>query len=408
MTDLTQAMGVNPGPARQLELYFGGLGGDKPSVPVDVDILEARAAEVLSPEAYSYIACGAGRESTVDRNRTAFDRWAIVPRMLNDVSTRHSGIDLLGMAMPAPLMLAPIGVQDLAHPEGDLATARAAAALGVPMIFSNQASVAMEVCAEAMGDAPRLFQLYWSRSREIVASLVRRSEACGCKAIIVTLDTTMLGWRTRDLDLAHLPFLHGLGIAQYVSDPVFREGLRAPPEEDIGPSVEKFLTTYSNPALTWSDLSFLREHTSLPILLKGILHADDARRAIDEGMDGIVVSNHGGRQVDGAIAAIEALPDVARAVDGRIPVLFDSGIRGGQDMFKALALGASAACLGRPYLYGLALAGQAGVEAVVRSLIADFDLTMGLAGVPNVARITTACVMDRYPATDTLPKERFP
>ncbi|MBV8850982.1 MAG: alpha-hydroxy-acid oxidizing protein, partial [Methylobacteriaceae bacterium] len=266
-------------------------------------------------------------------------------------------------------------------------TAKAAAAERVPMIFSNQASVPMETMAHAMGDAPRWFQLYWSKSDDLVASLVKRAEACGCDAIAVTLDTTLLGWRTRDLDYAYLPFIRGMGIAQYTSDPVFRSMLKKPPEEDMLGAAQLFMTIYSNPALTWDKLAFLREHTTKPILLKGINHPDDARKALDHSIDGIVVSNHGGRQVDGARAALDSLDEISQAVNGRMPILFDSGIRGGAGIFKALALGATAVCIGRPYVYGLALAGEAGVRAVIRNMMADLDLTMGTAGCASIKDI---------------------
>jgi lactate 2-monooxygenase len=313
-------------------------------------------------------------------------------------------------------------VLELVHPEADLAVARAAAKLGVPYIFSNQASCTMESCAAAMGNSPRWFQLYWSKSNELVMSFLRRAEQCGCDAIVVTLDTTMLGWRTRDLELGYLPFLEGRGIAQYTSDPVFTSMLaeaddmpdvkrkitlqtlmglvqmvtRYPGEGLIRKlrsgkpikAVRKFISSYSNPSTTWEDLKFLRQHTRLPVLLKGVLHPDDARKAADFGMDGIIVSNHGGRQVDGAISAIEALPAAVKAVGAQIPVLMDSGVRGGADAFKALALGAKAVCIGRPYVYGLAVGGERGAYGVMRHIISEFELTMGLAGCKNLAEIT--------------------
>jgi lactate 2-monooxygenase len=379
---------AGPGPLRQFEIYLqGAMAGAKPIVPIAFAELEAKAREKLTPEAYAYIACGAGFEHTVEENTAAFDRWRIVPRMLRDVASRDLSIELFGRKLNTPLLVAPIGVQELAHKDGDLATAKAAAAERVPMIFSNQASAAMETMASAMGDEPRWFQLYWSKSDELVASLVRRAEACGCDAIVVTLDTTLLGWRTRDLDYAYLPFIRGMGIAQYTSDPVFRAMLKKPPEEDMLAAAQLFMTIYSNPALTWDKLAFLREHTTKPILLKGINYQDDARKALDHGLDGIVVSNHGGRQVDGARSALDALDEIAQAVGGRAPLLFDSGIRGGAGIFKALALGASAVCIGRPYVYGLAIAGEAGVRAVLRNMIADLDLTMGTAGCASIAEI---------------------
>jgi lactate 2-monooxygenase len=379
---------AGPGPMRQFEIYLqGAMAGAKPVVPIAFADLEAKAREKLAPEAYAYIACGAGFEHTVEENTAAFDRWRIVPRMLRDVAQRDLSIELFGRKLMTPLLVAPIGVQELAHKDGDLATAKAAAAEHVPMIFSNQASVPMETMAQAMGDQPRWFQLYWSKSDELVASLVRRAEACGCDAIVVTLDTTLLGWRTRDLDYAYLPFIRGMGIAQYTSDPVFRGMLKKPPEEDMLAAAQLFMTIYSNPALTWDKLAYLRDHTSKPILLKGVNRVDDARKALDYGMDGIIVSNHGGRQVDGARAALDGLDEIARAVDAKVPVVFDSGIRGGASIFKALALGATAVCIGRPYVYGLALAGEAGVRAVLRNMIADLDLTMGTAGCASIAEV---------------------
>lgn len=365
-------------------------------------------------------------------NRAALDRWRIVPRRLRDCEARDLSVELFGRRLPAPLLLAPIGVAEMAHPDADLAVARAAAALGVPHIFSNQASVPMERCAAAMGAAPRWFQLYWSKSNDVVASFVRRAEACGCDAIVLTLDTTMLGWRPRDLGLGYLPFLQGKGIAQYTSDPVFmrevregRLGASAPTRAaeakppltlptiatalaqkanfpggllknlasgEPRAAVARFVATYSRANLTWDDLKFLRQHTRLPIVLKGILHAEDARLAVAHGADGIVVSNHGGRQIDGEIASLDALPGVVEAVGGKIPVLFDSGVRGGADVFKALALGATAVCLGRPYVYGLAVAGEAGVREVIANVLAEFDLTLGLAGCRSVGEIRRDCV----------------
>ncbi len=394
-------------------------------MPIDVRKLERRAKEAMSREAYAYVAAGAGGGKTIEANRAAFDRVRIVPRMLRDVSARDLSVELFGRRLDSPFLLAPIGVLELAHSEADHAVARAAAAEGVPMVMSNQASTPMEEIAADLGDSPRWFQLYWSTSDDLVESLVSRAEACGAEAIAVTLDTTMLGWRTRDLDIAYLPFLRGKGIAQYTSDPVFRRLLDEPPpggsdaavREQPKPNlralgtliqvlrnwpdgpldglrtgharaaVERFIQIYSRPSLRWEDLPFLRERTKLPILLKGILHPDDAARAVDEGIDGIVVSNHGGRQVDGSIATFEALPGIADAVAGRAPILLDSGIRGGADAFKALALGATAVLIGRPYVYGLAAGGEAGVREVIQNLVAEFDLTMGLAGCTSVAEI---------------------
>jgi lactate 2-monooxygenase len=365
----------------------------------------------MSREGFAYIAGGAGIESTVAANRSSFDRWRIVPRFLNDVSARDTSVELFGRRLPVPFLLAPIGVLEMAHREADVGAGRAAAELGVPLIISSQASYPMEEIARAMGDAPRWYQVYFSFSKELARSFVERAEACGCEAIVLTLDTTMLGWRLRDLDLAYLPFILGRGIAQYVSDPEFQrrlDGVEAPAagrpnlaairalyrlaraypgstwRNLLSPrpraAARLFMDLFPRPSLSWEDVDFLRETTKLPIVLKGILHPDDARRALDHGVDGIVVSNHGGRQVDGSVASLDALPGVVEAVDGRVPVLLDSGVRGGADIFKALALGARAALIGRPYCYGLAIAGAAGVKDVIRNLWADFDLTMGLSG----------------------------
>jgi len=412
---------VGIGRERQFEVYVGGARGVHPRVPVSFERLEEAARKAMSPEGYAYVAGGAGTEEAIRRNRAAFERWRIVPRMLRDVSVRDTAVDVLGTPLASPFVLCPIGVLEMAHGDADVAVARAAAAEGIPFVFSNQASRPMEESARAMGDAPRWFQLYWSTSNDLVASFVGRAERCGCSAIVLTLDTTMLGWRVRDLDLAYLPFLRGKGIAQYTSDPVFLEALQEtlkqapPPSGRItlaalgtlwelagsypGPrlaslrsglaraAVRRFVETYSRPSLSWDDLAFLRERTSLPILLKGILHPADAVAAIEHGMDGIVVSNHGGRQVDGSIATMDALPAIVEAVAGRVPVLLDSGVRSGADVFRALALGASAVGLGRPYVWGLAAGGEEGVREVIRNLRADFDLTLGLAGCASVSRI---------------------
>jgi lactate 2-monooxygenase len=415
------------GRERQFEVYVGGARGALPRVPVSAERLEQRAREVMTPQGFAYVAGGAGTEETMRENRAAFERWRIVPRMLRDVSSRDTGVELFGARIPTPLVLSPIGVLEMAHPQADLAVARAAAAEGVPLIFSNQASRPMEDCAREMGDAPRWFQLYWSTSDELVASFVARAEACGCSAIVLTLDTTMLGWRIRDLDLGYLPFLRGKGLAQYTSDPVFVEQVRetmleaGPPTGRVTPAalatlwelagaypgsrlrnlrsgearaaVRRFVETYSRPSLSWDDLAFLRERTRLPILLKGVLAAADAAAAIEHGMDGIVVSNHGGRQVDGAVATMDVLPSIVKAVAGRVPVLLDSGIRSGADAFRALALGATAVGLGRPYVWGLAVGGEDGVRETIRNMRADFDLTLGLAGYSSVAELSADAVV---------------
>ena len=403
-----------PVPARQTEIYLAGVRGVRPRIPLDPVALERAARHAMSRRAFAYAAGGAGSERTVRANREAFDRRAIVPRVLRDVSVRDTTIELFGRRLPAPILLSPVGVLELMHPDADLAVSRAAASVGLPMIFSNQASVPMEQCAAAMDEAPRWFQLYWSKDDELVESLVRRAEACRCDAIVVTLDTTLLGWRTRDLALGYLPFLEGKGIAQYTSDPVFMRKLRDPLSAPAAPrgrvtlsalrtalamaravpggtlrnlrsglavaAVRRFVATYSRPSLTWDDVPTLRRLTRLPIVLKGVLHSDDARRALDAGVDGLFVSNHGGRQVDGAIATLDALERIADVVQGRVPLLVDGGVRGGADVFRALAIGGTAVGIGRPYAYALALGGEAGVRELLRNFLADFELAMALAG----------------------------
>lgn len=402
--------GPGPGRTRQTEVYVRGLGGASPAVPVAPERLQAAAKAKLSAADFAYIAGGAGAERTMRANLAAFERVRLIPRRLCGSRERDLRVDLPGLSLPAPLLLAPVGVLEAAHPEADLAVARAAAAERVPFVFSSQASVPMEACAAAMGDSPRLFQLYWGTDDEVTRSFVRRAEACGAAAIVLTLDTTLLGWRPRDLDLGSLPFLRGRGIAQYLSDPVFRSRLETPlaapaPQpprtpallragaelaakgrryglslEQMRAAAARFTATYTRPDLGWDDVSRLREWTRLPILLKGILHPDDAREAVRRGVDGVIVSNHGGRQIDGEVAALDALPGVVAAAGG-LPVLLDSGVRTGSDVAKALALGARAVLLGRPYVYGLALAGEAGVREVIRNVLAEFDLTLGLLGV---------------------------
>ncbi|MEV0643964.1 lactate 2-monooxygenase [Phytomonospora sp. NPDC050363] len=415
----------------QSRIYRNGALGVPMPTPRSPGALEDAARKKMSARAFAYVAGSAGAERTARANTDAFDRWEIVPRMLRDVAERDMGVDLFGRHHPTPFLLSPIGVQELAHPDADVATARAAAATGVPMIFSTQASRSMEECAAVMGEASRWFQLYWSSDDDVVVSFLERAEDCGCEALVVTLDTHVLGWRPRDLDKAFLPFAHGMGIAQYTSDPAFMR-LATARAERAGPAeprprptpaairtllamtrrhpgrftdnirsampqaaVETFLDVFSRSTLTWDDLDFLREHTTLPIVLKGIQDPHDAVRAVDAGMDGIVVSNHGGRQVDGAIGSLTVLPEIVARVGGAFPVLFDSGVRTGADAFKALALGATAVGIGRPYMYGLAIDGSAGVEAVVDHLAAELDLTMALAGASAIGDIDASFLRHR-------------
>jgi lactate 2-monooxygenase len=374
----------SPGMQRQFEIYQLGLAGKKLSVPVSLAQLEKKAAEVLSAPAYDYVAGGASGERTMRANLAAFERWNIVPRMLRDVSERDLSVELLGHTLPVPVLLGPVGVQGIIHPEADLASGRAAAALGVPFVLSTLSSRSIEDVAQAMGNAPRWFQLYWGKDHELTGSMLRRAKRSGYSALVVTLDTAMLGWRERDLQHPYLPFLLGQGLANYFSDPVFRSRLTETPENDPAAAIRMWATLFSNTALTWSDLDWLRQQTRLPILLKGILHPEDARRALDSGVDGIIVSNHGGRNLDTIIPPIEALPDIAQQAGGRVPLLMDGGIRRGTDALKALLRGASAVLIGRPYLYALAIAGADGVARCLSLLIEELRLAMGLVGATSL------------------------
>ncbi|MFJ8548838.1 lactate 2-monooxygenase [Streptomyces sp. NPDC093676] len=364
----------------QYEIYLNGMTGSVPRLPTDLTRLEQLTEQRLGPGPVGYVAGSAGTGSTARANRAALERRRIVPRMLRDVHERDLSVEVLGRSLPAPLALAPIGVLSIMHPDAEPAAARAAAAQGVPFVLSSASSTPMEQVAEASGDGERWFQLYWAKDREVTRSFLTRAKSAGFTALLVTLDTPLLAWRPRDLDQAYLPFLHGVGTANYFSDPAFRAGLAKPVHEDPDAAVMHFVGMFADPGKTWPDLAFLRENWDGPIALKGILHPDDALRAVDAGMDGVVVSNHGGRQVAGSVAAADALPRVVEAVGDRLAVLFDSGVRTGDDMFKALALGARAVLVGRPYAYGLGLDGQAGVEHVIRCLLAEFDLTLALSG----------------------------
>jgi lactate 2-monooxygenase len=417
---------MSAGRERQAEVFLAGAAGGRARVPFGAALLEERAQAKMSAEAFAYVAGGAGAEETMRANRRAFERVSLVPRTLRDVSRRDTSIELFGRRLPAPFLLAPIGVLELAHRDADLAAARAAASLGLPAILSSQASMPMEEVAASTGEAPRWFQLYWSTVDELTKSFVERAERCGCEAIVITLDTTLLGWRTRDLELGYLPFLHGRGIAQYTSDPVFQRLVRERTRGratatgrptltalrtllelrrnvrglDPRAAVQTFTEIYSRPSLRWEDLISIRDLTRLPVLLKGILHPDDARRAVEAGFDGVVVSNHGGRQLDGAIATLDALPAIVEEVAGRIPVLLDSGIRSGADALKALVLGATAVLVGRPYVYGLAVDGEIGAREVLRNLVADFDLTLGLSGCASLADVGDLTLVYSQPVDD--------
>lgn len=372
----------------QLEIYLQGLSGVLPTMPMDYATLESKAQHAMPASIWSYVAGGAGDERTQRVNRTAFDRWGLIPRMLNAQRERDLSVDLFGVKLPSPLFMAPIGVLGICGQDGhgDLTGAQAAARTGVPLVLSTLTQDPLEDVAAQFGDTPGFFQLYTPTDRDLAASFVQRAEAAGFKGIVVTLDTWVPGWRPRDLSMSNFPQLRGKCLANYTSDPVFRAGLPQPPEENPQAAVLRWVSQFGNP-LTWDDLPWLRSLTTLPLILKGICHPDDVRRAKDAGVDGIYCSNHGGRQANGGVPAIDCLPGVVEAADG-MPVLFDSGIRNGADIVKALALGATAVGVGRPYVFGLALGGVDGIVHVLRSLLAEADLIMAVDGYPSVADLT--------------------
>ncbi|MEU5079951.1 MULTISPECIES: lactate 2-monooxygenase [Streptomyces] len=372
----------------QYEIYLDGLRGEVPSLPMTYADLEAQAQAAMSPSVRSYVAGGAGDEHTQRANVTAFEGWGLVPRMMVSPTRRDLSVDLFGMRLATPLFMAPVGVIGLCAQDGhgDLAAARASARTGVPMVASTLTVDPMEEVAPEFGDTPGFFQLYTPTDREVAESLVQRAEAAGFRGIVVTLDTWIPGWRPRDLATANFPQLRGHCLANYFSDPVFRSRLAKSPEDDPEAAVLHWVRLFGNP-LTWDDLPWLRSMTDLPLILKGICHPDDVRRAKDGGVDGVYCSNHGGRQANGGLPALDALPAVVEAADG-LPVLFDSGVRTGADVVKAVALGATAVGIGRPYAYGAALGGTDGIVHVLRALLAETDLLMAVDGYPTLADLT--------------------
>ncbi|MFE3227914.1 lactate 2-monooxygenase [Nocardia sp. NPDC059228] len=372
----------------QNEIYFDGLRGVVPALPVSFAELAERAQAALPPAVWSYVAGGAGDERTQRANVAAFDRWGVIPRMFVGAKQRDLSVELFGSTWPAPVFMAPVGVIGLCAQDGhgDLATARAAARTGVPMVASTLSVDPMEDVAAEFGDTPGFFQLYTPTDRDLAASLVERAERAGFKGIVVTLDTWVTGWRPRDLSTGNFPQLRGHCLANYFTDPVFRASLAQSPEQDPQSAILRWIQVFGNP-LTWADLPWLRSLTKLPLIVKGICHPEDARRARDLGVDGIYCSNHGGRQANGGLPALDMLPEVVAAAEG-LPVLFDSGVRSGADIIKALALGASAVGIGRPYAYGLALGGADGIVHVLRTLLAEADLIMAVDGYPALKDLT--------------------
>lgn len=368
-------------------VYLNGLSGQLPPYPMSYEGWRSQAQGLLDEALFDYVDGGSGDEHTQRANVTAFERWSIYPRMLSGAAERDLSIELFGRRYATPLLMAPIGVLGVMHESqhGDLEGARAAAATGVPFIGSTLMQDPMEDVIDAAGETSAFFQLYTPNDREVAESLVHRAEAAGYAGIVVTLDTWSLGWRPRDLRHATFPQLRGSCLANYYSDPVFRSHLQKAPEEDPGGAALTWALMFGNPALSWDDLAWLRGLTDLPLLLKGICHPDDVRRAKDGGVDGIYCSTHGGRQVASG-PALDFLPAVVNAA-GDMPVVFDSGVRSGVDVVKALALGATAVAVGRPYGWGVTIGGALGAEHVLRCLLAEADLTMGLNGYASIAEL---------------------
>ncbi len=376
----------------QTRMYNAGLSGILPNLPVDFATLEKRAHAALPPHVLTYVQGGCGDEHTQDENVRAFRHWGMVPRMMVDGTKRNLSIKLFGLDLPSPIFMAPIGVTGIMTQDqhGDMAAARASAMCGVPLTASTLSNDPLEAVKAECGDTPGFFQLYTPRDKALAESLVSRAEAAGYKALVVTLDTWVTGWRPRDLNPSNFPQLRGHVLQNYFSDPRFRELIGGgAPEDDLRGAITTWGRNFGK-VLTWDDLPWLKSITKMPVVLKGICHPDDARRAIDGGADGIYVSNHGGRQANGGIAAIDMLPAVAAAVDGRVPVLFDSGIRSGTDVVKAIALGADAVGIGRPYAYGLALGGAEGCAHVLRCIQAEADLLMAVNGWPTLDAVRAA------------------
>ena len=382
------------GDSIQNNIYQTMVNPDPKRLPVKLEKWKERAREVLEDGPYDYIAGGAGGEQTMKDNLEAFQRWKIIPRMLREVEERDLSVELFRETYDFPILQAPIGVQSIIHPDGEIASAKASAKLGVPYIASSASTIPMEKVAEAMGDAPRWFQLYWGKDPDVTASFLKRAEAAGFSAIVVTLDTPMMAWRESDLENVYLPFLIGEGVGNYFTDPAFCSKLEKSPEDDPTAAIMYWTQVFGNTSLTWADISFLKNHTKLPIILKGIIHPEDAKLALEHEVDGIIVSNHGGRQVDGALSALEALPLVCDVVQDQIPVFMDSGIRRGSDIIKALSLGAQAVLIGRPCMYGLAVAGEQGVKSVLQNLLADLDITMTLTGEKSVKKLSKTLLME--------------
>jgi len=362
-------------------------------LPISFDDWENRAKKILAAAPFGYVHGAAGAGHTKRDNVDAFQKYRLRPKVCCDISKCELSTTILGSQLPVPFLLAPIGVNTILHPEGELAPAKAAAKFGVPYILSNVSSVPLEEVAKAMGNSIRWFQLYPPTNHDLTKSFLQRAEAAGYSAIVVTVDSTLLGWRETDLQHAYLPFLTGQGMGNYFTDPVFCSMLEEAPDKNVKAAVLKALEEGNNTCFTWKELDFIRGQTKLPLLIKGITHPDDAVMALAHGVDGIIVSNHGGRQLDGAVATLDMLPLIYEAIHGDIPILMDSGIRRGADILKAIALGASAVLIGRPYAYALAVAGETGVQEIIKNLIAETELQLAISGRSTIQEVDQSLVI---------------
>lgn len=383
---------------------------------------ESLAKSKVPPTSFGYVAGNASSGTTDRANKAAFDRYRLRPQMLVDTTVRDVSTTLFGTTYKSPLIVAPIGVQKIMHPDAEEATARACHNVGIPMILSSAATRTIEEVAAANADGDRWFQLYWPKPQceEITASLLGRAKAAGYRVLVVTLDTFTIGWRPMDLDTSYLPFVYGEGCQIGLSDPVFTKYYEKLQNDDPRSIAQKLAELWSimwrpgsvygaariltnanlmKKSITWLDVMYsgtyrkwehlkvLKDLWDGPIVLKGIQSVEDAHRAIDYGMDGIIVSNHGGRQLDGAIASLDALAEIGadeRVQNSQLTLIYDSGVRTGSDVLKALALGAKAVCIGRPYVYGLAVHGQQGVEHVLKCLLADMDNSLSNCGKASI------------------------
>ncbi|KAK5148538.1 hypothetical protein LTR04_000619 [Oleoguttula sp. CCFEE 6159] len=378
--------------AYQSEIYAHGMFNNiLPTVTMDPNKLEEQAKKNLGSRSYNYVAGGAGERATMDANRLAFRQWKMVPRMLRQTTHRDLRVELFGQTYDSPLLVAPVGVQQIFHEDKETGVAEIAADLGVPYILSTASSASIEDVAKANGEhGHRWYQLYWPQDDDITVSLLSRARAAGYTVLVVTLDTWALSWRPWDLDGAYVPFMKGIGDQTGFSDPVFRRKFAdkhgKEVEEDVqGAALEWQKDVFSGAAHTWDQLELLKKNWAGPIVLKGIQHPDDALKAVEAGVDGIICSNHGGRQLDGAVGSLEMLPEIVEAVGDKVTVLFDSGVRTGVDVIKALCLGAKAVLIGRPWVYGLAIAGKQGAKDALKGILADLDQSMGLSGIRTVA-----------------------